>query len=38
MSSIGMALVAKCVAKEDYGKAILAVYMAAKGILPALNY
>ena len=41
MPSIGVALVMKCVAvtaKEDLGKAVLAVYVAIKDILPALHY
>ena len=26
------------IAKEEYGKALLAIYISAKDILPALNY
>ena len=41
MLSIGMVLVKKYIAsyiQENYGKAVLAVYIATKNVLPTLHY
>ena len=38
MLSMDVALKAKCIGKEDKGSTVLAVYILAKGVLPAVNY